>query len=112
MKLRYTLNYVKIFIDTDFTTTLGFNSKLRYGLQLFGKVRRLPTDPTNQDMDYIQLVQNKLLRMITITKLSDKVPASDLLDRTNMLSVNPIFNNTMTLDYFKFKTFSLPITHL
>ena len=37
-----------------------FPSKLRYGIQLFGKVRRNETDPTNLDIENIQKVQNNL----------------------------------------------------
>ena len=39
---------------------------------------------------YIQKVQNKLLRMMTGTKLEDKVNTSILLKQMNMMSVNQI----------------------
>ena len=67
-----------------------FTSKLRYGLQLFSKVRRSDLDPMNGEMDDIQLIQNKLLRLICGTKLVDRVPTRELLNRANMLSVNQI----------------------
>ena len=50
-----------------------FISKSRYGLQLMGKVRTQESDPTNKDIENIQKVQNKLLRMITNTKLQDVI---------------------------------------
>ena len=36
-----------------------FTSKLRYGLQLFGKVRRNIEDPINEDISALQKLQNK-----------------------------------------------------
>ena len=67
-----------------------FISKIRYGIQLMGKVRIKETDPTNKDFDNIQMVQNKLLRMLTKTKLKDMVSTKSRLNQTNMMSVNQI----------------------
>jgi hypothetical protein len=41
-----------------------FTSKLRYGLQLYGKVRRNDEYPMNADLAAIQKVQNKLVRIV------------------------------------------------
>ena len=65
-----------------------FTSKIRYGLQLLGKVRLQPSDPNNIDLDNIQKVQNKLVRLLTKTKLTDRVNIASLLKKTNMMSVN------------------------
>ena len=65
-----------------------FTSKIRYGLQLMGKVRMNFNDPTIKDLDNIQKVQNKVLRLLTKTKLTDHISTSSLLERTNMMSVN------------------------
>ena len=67
-----------------------FTSKIRYGLQLLGKVRLQDSDPVNKDFENIQKVQNKLIRLLTNTKLIDKVSTSSLLQKTNMMSVNQI----------------------
>ena len=67
-----------------------FTSKIRYGLQLLGKVRLQDSDPINKDFENIQKVQNKLIRLLTNTKLIDKVSTSSLLQKTNMMSVNQI----------------------
>ena len=56
-----------------------FMSKIRYGLQLVGKVRLTESDPSNKDIENIQKVQNKLLRMLTKTKLMDMVSTATLL---------------------------------
>ena len=59
-----------------------FMSKIRYGLQLIGKVRLTESDPSNKDIENIQKVQNKLLRMLTKTKLMDMVSTATLLKQT------------------------------
>ena len=62
-----------------------FMSKIRYGLQLIGKVRLTESDPSNKDIENIQKVQNKLLRMLTKTKLMDMVSTATLLKQTTSL---------------------------
>ena len=42
-----------------------FTSKIRFGLQLLAKVRINDIDAINQDIENIQKVQNKLLRLLT-----------------------------------------------
>ena len=58
-----------------------FTTKIRYGLQLMGKVRLQDSDPTNLDFDNIQKVQNKLIRMLTNSKLLNMVSTSSLLKK-------------------------------
>ena len=41
-----------------------FTSKLRYGLQLLGKVRTCQTDPTSKEFGDIQVIQNKMMRFL------------------------------------------------
>ena len=67
-----------------------FTSKIRYGVQLLGRVRTSESVPTNGDIDEIQIIQNKLVRMLTNTRLQDKVNRVTLMQATNMLSVNQI----------------------
>ena len=67
-----------------------FMSKIRYGLQLLGKVRLIDSDPVNKDMECIQKVQNKLLRMLTKTSLMDMINTASLLKQANMMSVNQL----------------------
>ena len=67
-----------------------FTSKIRYGLQLYGKVRITEEDPTRAEFSAIQLIQNNLLRMLYGSKVKDKVPIKLLLDNFNMLSVNQL----------------------
>ena len=67
-----------------------FMSKIRYGIQLLGKVRITETDSTNQEIDAIQRIQNKLVIILTGVKLRDKISAKTLAKRVCLLSVNQI----------------------
>jgi hypothetical protein len=67
-----------------------FTAKLRYGLQLYGKVRRNHEDPMNADLAAIQKVQNKLMRIVNKCKISDKISTKILLAIVNMLSINQL----------------------
>ena len=57
---------------------------------MFAKVRTSGSDPTNGNIIEIQKIQNKWLRMLTNTRLQDKVNTVTLLQATKMLSVNQI----------------------
>ena len=65
-----------------------FLSKARYGISLYGKVRHASEDPTCKYMNNIQLIENRMLRRITGSKLSDQRRTADLLDETGLLSIN------------------------
>ena len=65
-----------------------FTSKIRYGLQLYGKVRRNDADPTSEIFKDIQIIQNNLMRYITGKKISDKISIKQLLEDTSSLSIN------------------------
>ena len=49
-----------------------FNSKIRYGLQLLGKVKLTSSDTQNQDLHAIQLVQNKMIRFLNNKTIKDR----------------------------------------
>ena len=56
-----------------------------------GKVRIQEEDGGLQtDLKALQLMQNKMVRMVNHVKLSDKQTTSSLLKRINMISVNQI----------------------
>ena len=55
-----------------------------------GKVRRTEEDPKNAELMAIQKVQNKLIRLLNNTKISDRVSSAELLEQLGMLSVNQI----------------------
>ena len=53
-----------------------YTSKLRYGLALYGKIRWSEEDVQTQEFKDIQKNQNKLLRYLNNTKISDKMNIS------------------------------------
>ena len=67
-----------------------FISKIRYGLQLMGKVRLTINDTTQGDLDAIQKIQNKLARVMNNVSLSEKKSTRSLLKNIDMLSVNQL----------------------
>ena len=46
------------------------------------------TDPSNSEMDDIQLIQNKLLRFLNGSKLKDMISTKSMLIKMNLLSIN------------------------
>ena len=67
-----------------------WTSKLRYGLQLCTEVRLTEEHPKSQYMTMVQRSQNKMLRILDGTLVSDRKSTKTLLDNQNMLSVNQI----------------------
>ena len=82
-------NYINVKSLTKIIDGL-FTSKINYGIQLYGKVRITPECPINKDIKAIQMVQNKLARLINGKTLKDKVSTKVLLENANLLSVNQI----------------------
>ena len=78
-----------------------FNSKIRYGLQLLGKIRWTNEDSEQGDLKAIQKVQNKMLRLINGSRLTDKISTKLLLSRVNMLSVNQINAQAKIMEVWK-----------
>ena len=67
-----------------------FTSKIRYSVQLYGKVRMSKGDLENGLIEDIQVIQNKLARWLNGVSIKDKKRTRDLLNNLNMLSVNQI----------------------
>ena len=65
-------------------------SKLRYGLQLCTEVRLCQSEPTNGNMKALQIAQNKLLRLLDNSTLSERKSTESLLENTGLLSVNQL----------------------
>ena len=78
-----------------------FMSKVRYGLQLYGKVRMNEEDQISGDLKEIQLVQNNLLRLLNKTGRKDKVSIKSMLDRFQMSSVNQLNAQIKLLEIWK-----------
>lgn len=67
-----------------------WTSKLRYGLQMYAKVRVNSQDPYNANMEKLQVSQNKLTRVLENVTILDRIPTATLLNKQKMLSVNQI----------------------
>ena len=78
-----------------------FTSKLRYGVQLLGKVRTSNEDPECQIFKDIQLVQNNLLRTLNGSKIKDRVSIQQMLEKFNMLSANQLNASVKLLEIWK-----------
>ena len=65
-----------------------FLSKLRYGLQLLGCVRWKESDPLNKELEDLQKCQNKLLRALNGSRITDQISNNSLLVKFKFLSVN------------------------
>ena len=78
-----------------------WTSKLRYGLQLYAKVRTQETDPTNLLMSKLQVNQNKMLRVLENVLPKDGVHTKTLLENQKMLSVNQLAANIKLTEIWK-----------
>ena len=67
-----------------------YTSKLRYGLQLLGKVRTSDEDSTNGLLAKLQVSQNKLARFLNGSSLVDKICNKEIYKNINLLSVNQL----------------------
>ena len=65
-------------------------SKLRYGLQLCTKVRTQESDLIPASLKSLQLTQNRMLRVLNGTKISDKISIKLMLKKFDLLSVNQL----------------------
>ena len=78
-----------------------FTSKIRYGLQLIGKARTRREDAVCADLWAIQLVQNKLLRLLNKSQVKDRISTASLLKKFGMLSVNQLNAQVKLLEMWK-----------
>ena len=78
-----------------------FMSKIMYGLQLLGKIRWVTSDPQTSQLKELQKTQNKLLRFLNKSKISDKVSTDSILKKLNMCSVNQLNAKTKLTEMWK-----------
>ena len=78
-----------------------FNSKIRYVIQLLGKVRLDVLDTESGEFKTIQKIQNKLIRLLNGTKLSEKKSTKSLIENIGMLSTNQMNAQCKLLDTWK-----------
>ena len=90
-----------------------FNSKIRYGLQLLGKVRMSTNESQNQLLQDIQLAQNKLIRFLNNKRISDKI-STETLTIENLFAQVDLFSFGADLKIFveQFNEMLLYLTEL
>ena len=72
----YLLRRLQMVISKDRLRRIGdslYTSKIRYGVQLYGKVRLNENDPTDTLLDSLQIAQNKYARFIHGSNLMDRI---------------------------------------
>ena len=67
-------------------STPWLNYKVRYGLQLCGKVRERKEDPTQGYLKDIQKAQNKLFKLLNNTRINDRINTNTIINNLNMSS--------------------------
>ena len=67
-----------------------FNSKLRYGIHLCGKIWTQDSDARYGLLDDLQKTQNKLFRLLNNTQICDKINTVTIANNLKMISVNQI----------------------
>ena len=67
-----------------------YTSKIRYGIQLMGKVRTAAEDPKNNLLKKIQVTQNKFARFMAGKSLLDKISMEKILGDIKILSINQL----------------------
>ena len=82
-------------------TTSICMSKIRYGVQLYGKIRWAANDEKSGLLEEIQKVQNKLARWLNGVNLKDKKRTSVLLKNIEMMSTNQLFFFFFFFFFFK-----------
>ena len=87
-----------------------YTSKVRYGLQLYGKVRLGVLDPTDTLLDSLQTTQNKFARFIHGSSLMHKISTKTIFKETDLLSINQLNAQIKLLEIWKSKNIaSYPI---
>ena len=78
-----------------------YTSKIRYGLQLFGKVRIEEDDPKQKLLSTLQVTQNKLARFLNGCNISDKINNKTIFENTKLTSVNQLNAQIKLLEVWK-----------
>ena len=81
-----------------------FVSKISYSLQLLGKVKSKEDQPSQIDFEKIQLIQNKMARLLEKTKISEHKTTKSIVNNINMLSVNQMNAQIKLNFYCKYKS--------
>ena len=61
-----------------------YNSKLRYGVPLYGQIRWTEDETSSKIFSDIQLNQNRMMRSLNHSKISDKIRTKTIFEKYNM----------------------------
>ena len=78
-----------------------YTSKVRYGLQLLGKVRLSNSDPSDTLLDALQIAQNKFARFLHGSTLLDRISTKTIFKETNLSSINQLNAQIKLLEVWK-----------
>jgi len=76
-------------------------SKIRYALPVYGRMSFNINDPINQEMHDLEVKVNNIRRLMTGSKLSDKVPNMILREQTGIPTVNQMLIQSTLLETWK-----------
>ena len=76
-------------------------SKLRYGLQLCTRVQQTNEEKKSELLKTLQLTQNRLLRLLNKSRVSDRVSIESMLSKFQLLSVNQLAAEIKLLEVWK-----------
>ena len=65
-----------------------YTSKIRYGLQLIGKVRVNESDPVDTLLECLQLTQNKFARFLHGSTLLDRINTKVIFNETGLVETS------------------------
>ena len=84
-------------------------SKVRYCIAAYGTVRMNDIDPMNGLMKEIQKELNRGMRLVTGTKMIDRISINELIEMTGVPSVNHVTAETMLREIWRSKNLNLPL---
>ena len=77
-------------------------SKVRYCIAAFGQPRLNPMEPKICAMEEIQMKLNTVMRIITGQRREDRVPITELLEKTKLPSVNRMIMESILKEMWMF----------
>ena len=77
-----------------------FTSVARYGISVYMRPR-LHEDTSSAEMDNLQIVQNKMFRLLSGKKRKDRVNVEDLARQFGLMSINQMVTYHVLLETFK-----------
>jgi len=84
-------------------------SHFRFCISSFGAelLRLEENDPRKKDLGTLQVLQNKMCRIIYNHRLSDKISTKSLMEEAGMLSINQLVGQNIAMEMWKAKYFKI-----